>query len=127
MEERTSEALGLLYAMHWPFHQPETGRGIRKSVLHDRLEKAGACFGEMSGWERANWFAVTGTNQTTNIVTADKTGLSFPSEHNAARENVALFDMSSFGKFLLGKDTEKILNRINDVAVPVGKQFIHMA
>ena len=38
LEERTSEALGLLYAMHWPFRQPETSRGVRKSVLHDRLE-----------------------------------------------------------------------------------------
>ena len=55
--ERTGEALGLLYAMHWPFFQPETSRGIRRSVFHDRLKDAGACFGEMAGWERANWFA----------------------------------------------------------------------
>ncbi len=125
LEERTSEALGLLYAMHWPFHQPETGRGIRKSVLHDRLEKAGACFGEMSGWERANWFAVTGTKPNYEYSYGRQNWFELSaSEHNAARENVALFDMSSFGKFLLqGKDTEKILNRIcaNDVAVPVGK------
>jgi len=125
LEERTSEALGLLYAMHWPFHQPETGRGVRKSVLHDRLEKAGACFGEMSGWERANWFAETGTKPNYEYSYGRQNWFELSaSEHNAARENVALFDMSSFGKFLLqGKDTEKILNRIcaNDVAVPVGK------
>ena len=125
LEERTSEALGLLYAMHWPFHQPETGRGIRKSILHDRLEKAGACFGEMSGWERANWFAETGTKPNYEYSYGRQNWFELSaSEHNAARENVALFDMSSFGKFLLqGKDTEKILNRIcaNDVAVPVGK------
>jgi len=125
LEERTSEALGLLYAMHWPFHQPETGRGVRKSVLHDRLEKAGACFGEMSGWERANWFAETGTKPNYEYSYGRQNWFELSaSEHNATRENVALFDMSSFGKFLLqGKDTEKILNRIcaNDVAVPVGK------
>ena len=125
LEERTSDALGLLYAMHWPFHQPETGRGIRKSVLHDRLEKAGACFGEMSGWERANWFAVTGTKPNYEYSYGRQNWFELSaSEHNAARENVALFDMSSFGKFLLkGNDTEKILNRIcaNNVAVPVGK------
>ena len=125
LEERTSEALGLLYAMHWPFHQPETGRGVRKSVLHDRLEKAGACFGEMSGWERANWFAEAGTKPNYEYSYGRQNWFELSaSEHNAARENVALFDMSSFGKFLLqGKDTEKILNRIcaNDVAVPVGK------
>ncbi len=97
----------------------------RKSVLHDRLEKAGACFGEMSGWERANWFAVTGTKPNYEYSYGRQNWFELSaSEHNAARENVALFDMSSFGKFLLqGKDTEKILNRIcaNDVAVPVGK------
>ena len=125
LEERTSEALGLLYAMHWPFHQPETGRGVRKSVLHDRLEKSGACFGEMSGWERANWFAEAGTKPNYEYSYGRQNWFELSaSEHNAARENVALFDMSSFGKFLLkGNDTEKILNRIcaNNVAVPVGK------
>ena len=125
LEERTSEALGLLYAMHWPFHQPETGRGVRKSVLHDRLEKAGACFGEMSGWERVNWFAEAGTKPNYEYSYGRQNWFEFSaSEHNAARENVALFDMSSFGKFLLqGPDTEKIMNRIcaNDVSVPPGK------
>ena len=125
LEERTSEALGLLYAMHWPFHQPETSRGVRKSVLHDRLEKAGACFGEMSGWERVNWFAEAGTKPNYEYSYGRQNWFEFSaSEHNAARENVALFDMSSFGKFLLqGPDTEKIMNRIcaNDVSVPAGK------
>jgi 4-methylaminobutanoate oxidase (formaldehyde-forming) len=33
LEERTSEALGLLYAMHWPFRQPETS--LRDSASHE--------------------------------------------------------------------------------------------
>jgi len=60
LHDRTVEGLGLLYAMHWPFRQPESSRGVRKSVLHDRLAQAGACFGETAGWERANWFAPDG-------------------------------------------------------------------
>ena len=31
--ERVSEALGLLYAMHWPYRQFETARGVRKTPL----------------------------------------------------------------------------------------------
>ena len=54
------KSLGLLYAMHWPFRQPETARGVRRSLLHDRLAARGACFGEVAGWERANWFAPAG-------------------------------------------------------------------
>ena len=125
LEERTSEALGLLYAMHWPFRQPETSRGVRKSVLHDRLEAAGACFGEMSGWERANWFAESGTKPDYEYSFGRQNWFECSaSEHKAAREKVALFDMSSFGKFMLqGPDTEKVLNRIcaNDVSVSTGK------
>ena len=58
--ERTRESLGRLYAMHWPFLQPETARGLRRVPLYDRLAAAGACFGEAAGWERANWYAPPG-------------------------------------------------------------------
>ena len=58
--DRTRESLGRLYAMHWPFLQWETGRGLRRGVLYDRLATAGACFGEAAGWERANWYAPPG-------------------------------------------------------------------
>ena len=44
LEDRISESLGLLYAMHWPFRQYESARGIRTSALHDRLDRAGAVF-----------------------------------------------------------------------------------
>ena len=37
LRERTVESLGLLYAMHWPYRQAETARGVRRSALHDRL------------------------------------------------------------------------------------------
>ena len=125
LKERIEETLGLLYAMHWPFRQSETSRDVRKSVLHDRLEKAGACFGEMSGWERANWFAPEGKAARYEYSYARQNWFeASASEHRAAREKVALFDMSSFAKFMVqGRDAEKVLNRIcaNDVAVVPGK------
>ena len=46
------------------------------------------------------------------------------SEHRAVRERVGLFDLSSFGKFLVqGRDAEAVLQRIcaNDVAVAPGR------
>ena len=49
LRERVSETLGLLYAMHWPFYQFTTSRGVRRSALHERLAKQGACFGEAAG------------------------------------------------------------------------------
>lgn len=125
LRDRTRETLGLLYAMHWPFRQPETSRGVRKSVLHDRLVKAGACFGEMCGWERANWFAPGSTEPRYEYSYGRQNWFeASASEHRAAREKTALFDMSSFAKFMVqGPDSESALNRIcaNDVAVPTGK------
>ena len=60
LHERTKEALGRLYAMHWPNLQATTARGIRRSPSTTALEAAGACFGELAQWERPMWFAPPG-------------------------------------------------------------------
>ncbi|PYM14130.1 MAG: FAD-dependent oxidoreductase, partial [Verrucomicrobia bacterium] len=57
LRERVTEVLGLHYQMAWPNREFETGRGLRKTPLHDRLSARGACFGVKNGWERPNWFA----------------------------------------------------------------------
>jgi glycine cleavage system T protein len=125
LRARTVEALGLLYAMHWPYRQPETARGVRRSVLHDRLAARGACFGEMAGWERANWFAPDGVTPEYEYSYGRQNWFPYSAaEHRAVRTGVGLFDLSSFAKFQVeGPDAERVLGRIcaNDVAVPVGK------
>lgn len=123
--DRTVESLGLLYQMHWPFRQPETARNVRKSVLHDRLTAAGACFGEQSGWERPNWYAPEGVKPEYEYSYGRQNWYDHSaSEMKSVRENVGLFDQSSFAKFQLqGRDAEKILNRLStsNMSVPVGK------
>ncbi len=125
LHDRTVEALGLLYAMHWPFRQPETARGVRRSALHDRLAARGACFGEVAGWERTNWFAPQGVAAEYDYTYGRQNWFPYSAaEHEAVRTNVGIFDQSSFGKFVLeGPDAEQVLNQIcaNDVSVPVGK------
>ena len=125
LRDRTVEALGLLYAMHWPFRQPETARGVRRSALHDRLLARGACFGEVAGWERPNWYAPKGVEAKYEYSYGHQNWFDYSAEeHFAVRDAVGLFDQSSFGKYVLeGPDAEKILNRIcaNDVSVPVGR------
>jgi len=123
--DRTVESLGLLYEMHWPFRQPETSRGVRKSVIHDRLASAGACFGETAGWERPNWYANDGQKAEYEYSFGRQNWFeNSAAEHMAVRENVGLFDQSSFSKFRVeGRDAEKLLNRLstNDMSVAVGK------
>jgi len=125
LRDRTVEAVGLLYANHWPFRQVETARPVRRSVLHDRLAARGACFGVVLGWERANWYAPPGIPP--RYVYSFGRQNWFPhvaEEHRAVREAVGIFDQSSFAKFLLeGPDAERLLQRLcaNDVAVAPGK------
>jgi glycine cleavage system T protein len=125
LHERTKEVVGLLYAMHWPFRQPETARGVRRSVLHDRLAGRGGVFGVVAGWERANWFA-TGGVHASYAYTYGRPNW-FPcaaAEHRAVREGVGLFDQSSLAKLLLqGPDAPAVLQRLcaNDVDVALGR------
>lgn len=125
LRDRTVETLGLLYAMHWPYRQPETARGVRRSVVHDRLAAAGACFGETAGWERANWFAPPGVEPRYEYSYGRQNWFEHSAaEHRAVREGVGLFDLSSFAKLHVeGPAAERVLGRVsaNDVAVPVGR------
>jgi 4-methylaminobutanoate oxidase (formaldehyde-forming) len=122
---RTTETLGLLYEMHWPFRQMTTSRGIRRSPLHDRLAARGACFGEVAGWERANWYAPPGVEPRYEYSYGRQNWFPYwAEEHRAVREGVGLFDQTSFGKILVqGRDAEAQLNRIcaGDVAVEPGR------
>ncbi len=125
LRDRTVEMVGVLYAMHWPFRQPESARGVRRSVLHDRLAARGACFGVVMGWERANWYAPSGVEPAYRYSYGRQNW--FPcaaEEHRAVREAVGLFDQSSFAKFRLeGPDATGVLQRLsaNDVDVSPGR------
>jgi len=123
--ERAKEALGLLYADHFPYRQFETARGIRRSPLHAQMAEAGAVFGEVTGWERANWFATEGQERKYEYSWGRQNWFAnAAAEHKAVREDVGMFDMSSFGKLRVeGADAEGVLQRLcgNDVAVAPGK------
>ncbi len=125
LEVRAAEALGVLYAMHWPYRQFESGRSIRVSPLHERLKAHGACFGEVAGWERPNWFAPEGVEPKYEYSYERQNWFPYAAaEHKAVREAVGLFDQSSFAKFMVqGRDAESVLQRIcaNDVAVESGR------
>jgi len=125
LQERVSESLGLLYATHYPYRQYETGRGVRKSAIHDRLVSAGACHGEAYGWERPNWYAPEGIEARYEYSYGRQNWFEYSgAEHRAVREGVALFDLSSFAKFRFeGRDAAAVLNQVcaNNVDVGVGR------
>ncbi len=114
LRERVSETLGLLYADHFPYRQVETARGVRRSPVHDHLARLGAVWGEVAGWERANWFAPPGTEPRYRYGWGRQAFFdSHRAEHLAAREGCALFDLTSFGKIRAeGPDAAAFLDRV---------------
>jgi len=124
LRDRVTETLGLLYDVHWPYHQYKTSRGVRRLQLHDRHLQAGACFGEVAGWERPNWYAPEGVEAKYEYSFKRQNWFDYSAaEHKAVREDVGLIDMSSFAKFRVqGADAEAVLNQVcaNNVAVDPG-------
>ena len=123
--ERSKETLGLLYADHFPYLQKKTARGVRRTPFHHHLKENGAVFGELAGWERANWFANSG--QDASYAYSWKRQNFFDNvaaEHKAVRNNLGLYDMSSFGKIRVeGPDACAFMNYVGggQYDVPQGK------
>ena len=125
LRERVTETLGLLYADHWPFRQPTTARGVRRTALHEHLEKRGAVWGETAGWERANWFAREGQEPRYDYDWGGQNWFANrEAECAAVRGDAGLFDLSTFGKIRVeGRDACRFLDRVcaNEIDVPVGR------
>lgn len=125
LRERVGEVLGLHYQMAWPNREFETARGMRRSPIHDHLAAQGACFGVKMALERPNWFGPKGTTPTMDYTFGKPAWLEHSGrEHQATRDNVALFDQTSFSLFRMeGSDALAVLQRVcgANVDVPVGR------
>ncbi|MDP6564397.1 MAG: FAD-dependent oxidoreductase [Alphaproteobacteria bacterium] len=125
LRDRTVEAVGEMYAMHWPYKQYRTARNARLLPTHERLRDLGAQFGVVAGWERPLWFNPDGPAPAPDYTYGPQPWWPFAAEEcRAAREDVALFEMTPFAKYLIqGAEAESYLQRLcaNDIAGPVGK------
>jgi 4-methylaminobutanoate oxidase (formaldehyde-forming) len=122
--DRTSETLGLHYAMRWPREELATVRPLRRSPLYDRLRARGAVFGSKLNWERANYFLPPGTKEPPPTLETPGWLPYVLAEQRACREDVVVFDQTSFAKFVLqGRDALAVLQRLcaNEIDVPLGR------
>jgi len=121
-EARVAEALGEVYKCHYPFKTPQSGRPALRMPLHDALEKAGAQFRAVSGWEAPDWF---GSEQGPLTWGRPAFFENWAEEHAAVREKCGLIDMSFMSKFAVaGPDAAAVLQRLSTADVepvdPVG-------
>ncbi len=123
--QRTEEAYGKHYTIGFPHEEYESGRPRIVSPLYARLQSYRAVFGSKLGWERPNWFAPEGM-EAKDIYSMGRQNWFEPvgNEHHHVRNNVGLFDQSSFAKYeMRGTDAALVLDRIcaNDILRPAGR------
>lgn len=125
LQDRIVETVGLLYADHFPFKQVRTARNARVSPLHHQLKERGACFGVVSGWERANWFAPKGVEPKYEYSWGRQNWFDYSAEeHMAVRNGVGMYDLTSMAQFKCqGPGAGEALQNIcaNDVDGEIGK------
>jgi 4-methylaminobutanoate oxidase (formaldehyde-forming) len=127
--EQCREVIRYYYHLRYPNDENEWGRPLRTSPLYERLKELGAVFGLKNGWERVNYFD---SGKTWRQAGADQKNWGWQRppyfdqvdrEVKAARERVALFDMTSFGKIRLrGSGALDLLQKLaaNNLAKPLG-------
>ena len=127
--ERTRESVKYYYRLRFPNDEFEWARPHRVSPVHSRLQELGAVFGEKFGWERVNYFQ---PEKSWRRMGEDqrKWGWNKPpyferlrQEHQATRERVTLYDLTSFGKIeVTGVGALPLLQRVSDSNMdkPVG-------
>ena len=99
IKERTTETLGNLFKMHWPYKQLETSRNIKLLPYHKELKKLGACFGQMAGYERPMWFSTNKKPHYKYSYGNQNWYQSAKKECINTRNNLSFFDLTPFVKF----------------------------
>jgi len=127
--EACREVYRYYYHMRYPGDENEWGRPYRRSPFYERLKNFGAVFGHKNGWERTNYFdpgrpwrQAGAEQQAWGWARPPYFGL-VGEEVKAAREQVALFDMTSFGKIdVRGRGALAFLQKLaaNDLDRPPG-------
>lgn len=124
LHDRVKEVLGLHYVMPWPNRELASARPFRRSPLYDRLAAKNALFGSKMGWERPNFFAPSKADARLDYSFGRQNWFAYAAaEHKAARESVAILDLTSFSKFLVqGRDAQDSLQYLcaNNLDIPVG-------
>ena len=118
---KVHEAYRLQYQLSIPDTEREAGRPVKTTPVYDIQKAQGAVFGSRYGWERANWFAPQGVEPVDRI--------SFRRDNNyfehvgaecrAARDNVAVYELSAFAKFeVSGPAAETFLDKLTCGRLP---------
>ncbi len=113
------ETYATYYDIHYPGEERRAGRGLKLPPVHPRLVELGCAFGEKAGWERPNWFEPNARlapgRWKPDGWAAQHWSPAIEAEHQATREQAALFDETSFSKLeVTGRGALALLQRLAD-------------
>lgn len=122
LSTRVPEVLGKHYEITYPGRQWLTSRDLKKSPLDGMWEKEKPHFGQFGSWERPLYFGKIKNPELTFCRPSWHENIR--REVQAAHEEAAIFDQSTFGKIdVIGTNASSFLNRLcaNQMNRPIGK------
>ncbi len=128
---RAAQQYREVYDIIHPLQQMDSPRNLRLTPFYARQKELGAVFFENAGWERPQWYdsnaglldSLDVTGESRDGWEAREWSPTVAAEHVAARERVALFDLTPFAKFeISGPGALAALQRLasNQMNKPVG-------
>jgi dimethylglycine dehydrogenase len=111
---KNEETYANVFTIHYPNEERPAARPAKTSPIHDKLDRAGAVWGQRYGWERPNWFAPEGM-EPKDVWSFRRTNYfqQIGQECRLVREAAALVDITSFSKFQVsGPGAEAYLDRL---------------
>ena len=112
--EKCIETYGHVFDIHYPNLEMPATRPLMTSPCYSRMSDMGAVWGEIYGWERANWFAVD-VNDAFDEHSFRRSNdfEAIGHECHTARNKVVLIDFTPFSKFeITGNDARFFLDRL---------------
>jgi dimethylglycine dehydrogenase len=110
--ERSIDEYHEMYQVRMPGEYRAAGRPQKKTPLYDTLDRKGAQWQEVYGWERAQWFSPDGAPEEYSFRRSsafDQVG----AEVRAVRERVGVADLTAFSKYdVTGADAAALLDRL---------------
>ncbi len=117
---KNEEAYEHVFIIHYPMEERPGCRPAKAPPCYDRLDAAGAVFGQRFGWERPNWFAPQGTERK-DVYSFRRSNWFEPvgNEVRTIRENVGMIELSAFSKFEVeGPGARAFLDRLVANIIP---------
>ena len=112
--EKNEEAYANVFTVHYPDEERPAARPLKTSPCYQRLKEMGGVFGVSFGWERANWFAPSGTDQHDHwSFRRSKYHEHVGNEAKNVANNVGVLDLSGFAKCRIsGPKAESFLAKL---------------